>query len=279
MKTQDKNDRGPDFPEAANKQIPVNPKKPKVADSRGAADSPASRQGVPGDLEEPFVAHLKELRNRLFIVLVWLLLAMMVAYPFSEKALALIWNEFVEPGVDMAVYSPLEWIITRMKLCLVFALSVTIPQLLYQLYSFTGKGLYPHEKSFLRKVVPASFLLFVLGAAIGYFLVLPVFFRFLIVYSGDLASAQLSVHDTLSAVTTILAGFGVVFQLPLLVVFAVKMGVLSYETLKKQRILVYSVLAALSLFLSPDPTFISQVLVALLLVVLFEFSLVLVRFF
>jgi sec-independent protein translocase protein TatC len=94
-----------------------------------------------------------------------------------------------------------------------------------------------------------------------------------------MATAQLSVHDTLSAVTTILAGFGVVFQLPLLVVFAVKMGLVKYETLKKQRIIIYSALLAFSLFLSPDPTFIAQIVVALLLVVLFEFSLLLIRLF
>jgi sec-independent protein translocase protein TatC len=93
------------------------------------------------------------------------------------------------------------------------------------------------------------------------------------------ASAQLSVQNTLSAVTTILAGFGVVFQAPLLVIFAVKMELVKYQTLKRQRILVYSAIVTLSLFLSPDPTFIAQILVALLLVVLFEFSLLLVRLF
>ena len=85
--------------------------------------------------------------------------------------------------------------------------------------------------------------------------------------------------DTVSAVTTILAGFGVVFQLPLLVVFAVKMGLVQYQTLKKQRILVYSAILAFSLFITPDPTFIAQIVVAILLAVLFEFSLLLVRLF
>ena len=74
-------------------------------------------------------------------------------------------------------------------------------------------------------------------------------------------------------------GSGIVFQAPLLVIFAVKMGLVKYETLKKQRVLVYSAILALSLFLSPDPTFIAQFLVALLLVILFEFSLLLVRLF
>jgi len=104
-------------------------------------------------------------------------------------------------------------------------------------------------------------------------------FKYILFYSGDLATAQLSVQDTLSAVTTILAGFGVVFQLPLLVVFAVKMRLIEYKTLKNQRMLIYSIILAFSLFLTPDPTFIAQVVVAILLGILFEFSLLLVRLF
>lgn len=251
----------------------------QLPDTGNKINGNTNSSGVPGDIEEPLTAHLYELRNRLAVVLVWLFLAIMVAYPFSEKGLLLVWNEFISPKLDMAVYSPLEWIFARLKLCLVFAIAVSIPQFFYQLYRFTGKGLYPHEKRFFQKVVPASFLLFILGAALGYFIVLPVMFRYVIFYSGDTASAQLSVQNTLSTVTTILAGFGIVFQAPLLVIFAVKMGLVEYETLKRQRILIYSAIVTLSLFLSPDPTFIAQIVVALLLAVLFEVSLLLVRLF
>ncbi len=235
--------------------------------------------GVPGDTEESLMVHLFELRNRLAIVLIWLFLGIIIAFPYSAKGMLLVWKEFISPDLVMTSYSPLEWTFARLKLCLVFALAISIPQLFYQLYRFAGKGLYPHEKRFFIKVIPASFLLFIFGTAIGYFFVLPVMFKYILLYSGDMATAQLSVQDTLSAVTTILAGFGIVFQLPLLVVFAVKMGLVQYQTLKKQRILVYSAIMAFSLFLSPDPTFIAQIVVALLLAVLFEFSLLLVRLF
>lgn len=235
--------------------------------------------GVPGDLEEPLMAHLFELRNRLAIVLIWLFLGIILAFPFSAKGMLLIWKEFISTDLYMTAYSPLEWTFARLKLCLVFSLAISIPQLFYQIYRFAGKGLYPHERRFFLKVIPASFLLFIFGAAVGYLIVLPVMFKYILFYSGDMATAQLSVQETLSAVTTILAGFGIVFQLPLLVVFAVKMGLVEYQTLKKQRVLVYSVIMAVSLFLSPDPTFIAQIVVAFLLGVLFEFSLLVVRLF
>jgi sec-independent protein translocase protein TatC len=235
--------------------------------------------GVPGDIEEPLIAHLVELRNRLAIVLIWMSLGIMIAFPFSDRGMLLIWKRFISPDFIMTAYSPLEWTFARLKLCLVFSLAISIPMLFYQLYKFAGKGLYPHERRFFLKVIPASFLLFIFGAAIGYFIVLPLMFRYILFYSGGIATAQLSVQDTLSAVTTILIGFGVVFQLPLLVVFAVKMGLVQYPTLKKQRLLVYSAILTFSLFLTPDPTFIAQLLVAFLLGILFEFSLLLIRIF
>jgi sec-independent protein translocase protein TatC len=221
--------------------------------------------GVPGDFEEPITAHLRELRDRFAFVFIWLFLGIAVAYPFSGKGVQLIWSEFISPEIEMAVYSPMEWIFTRLKLCLVFGLAVSTPQFFYQFYRFAAKGLYPHEKRFIQKVIPASFLFFLLGVATGYFLVLPAMFSFISSYSGDIAYAQLSVQDTLSAVITILAGFGLAFQFPLLVAFAVKM-----EFLK---------IATFSLFLSPDPTFIAQALVAFLFGILFEFSLLFARLF
>lgn len=247
--------------------------------STGQASGLPYISGVPGDMEEPLVAHLVELRNRLAIVVIWLTLGIIVAYPFSTQGMLLVFREFINTNVYMTAYSPLEWMLARLKLSLVFALAITVPQLFYQLYRFAGKGLYPNEKRFFLKIIPASFLLFILGTAIGYFLILPVMFKYILYYSGDMATAQLSVQNTLNAVTTILAGFGLVFQLPLLVVFAVKLGLVKFQTLKNQRMIVYSAIMAFSLFLSPDPTFIAQIVVALLLVVLFEFSLLLVRLF
>jgi sec-independent protein translocase protein TatC len=250
-----------------------------ISSTGNASGRNSHTTGVPGDAEEPLMAHLFELRNRLAIVLIWLFLGIIVAFPFSAIGMLLVWREFISPDLVMTSYSPLEWTFARLKLCLVFALAISIPQFFYQLYRFAGKGLYPHEKRFFLKVIPVSFLLFIFGAAIGYFLILPLMFKYILLYSGDMATAQLSVQDTLSAVTTILAGFGIVFQLPLLVVFAVKMGLVQYQTLKKQRILVYSAIMAFSLLLSPDPTFIAQIVVALLLAVLFEFSLLILRLF
>jgi sec-independent protein translocase protein TatC len=255
----------------------MNPQNTAKGTSSTGTTGMSYTSGVPGDMEEPLMVHLFEFRNRLAKVIICLILGVFIAYPFSANAMQLIWKDFLTSNVDLTAYSPLEWMLARLELSLVFALAITVPMFFYQLYGFAGKGLYPNEKRFFLKIIPVSFLLFIFGVAIGYFVVLPVMFKYILMFSGDMATAQLSVQETLSAVTTILAGFGILFQLPLLVVSAIKLGLIKYQTLKKQRLLVYSAIMAFSLFLSPDPTFIAQIVVALLLAVLFEFSLLLVR--
>lgn len=232
-----------------------------------------------GDVAQPLSVHLTELRNRLVIVLIGLFTALFVAYPASASAVQMVWNNFVPQGIDMSVYSPLEWVFARLKLSLVFAAAVTIPLFLYEMFRFAAKGLYKNEKRFFIKIVPASFLLFLLGSAIAYFLVLPVFFKYIIFYSSDLALAQISVQETISVVTMLVLGFGIVFQLPLLVIFAIKMDIVKHETLKKQRLIVYAALVGFSMFMSPDPTFIAQIFTAIVLVVLFEFSIAAAKVF
>lgn len=234
---------------------------------------------VPGDVELPLMEHLKELRNRLAVVLVVLFVSMFAAFPFSGDLVQMIWVNFVPEGLLMSVYSPLEWMFVRLKLSLVFAIALTVPLFMYEIFRFAATGLYPSEKRFFLKIVPSSFILFIFGGGLAYFLFLPVMFEYVIFYSSDTALPQMSVQKTISVVTTLVTGCGLVFQLPLLTVFALKMGIVKHETLKKQRFIVYAALVGLAMFMSPDPTFVAQLFVAVLLVVLFELSLVIAKVF
>lgn len=249
----------------------------KIADIGNTQDKNTSN--LAEDDVQPLTLHLTELRNRMAIVFIGLFTALIIAYPVSASMVEAVWNNFVPQGIDMSVYSPLEWIFARLKLSLVLALAVTIPLFLYETFRFAAKGLYQNEKRFFIKVVPASFLLFILGSLIAYFVALPLMFKYIIFYSSDLAVAQISVAETISIVTMLVLGFGFVFQLPLLVVFAIKMGIIKHETLKKQRLIVYAALVGISMFMSPDPTFIAQLLTAVVLVVLFEFSIAIAKIF
>ena len=232
----------------------------------------------PSDRELPLGEHLAELRQRLLVIFAGVAIVAAVVFPFSDEIIRIIWGHLIPPSAEMVFYGPWEVVTIRIMLSLICAFVIGVPLLLYETLAFMRPGLYPSERRFLYLIVPFSLILFVSGAAIGYLLVVPTLFKFVIFASSDVAFAQLSINKTFSIVMTTVAGFGLVFQLPLLTVFAVKMGLVKYKSLVERRWLVYSGLLAFAMLATPDPTLFSQLVVGAMLVILFEFSLVIARF-
>jgi len=232
---------------------------------------------VPGDREMPLVEHIEELRTRMMRATIPVIILASVAFFFSGRLLQIIWNETIP--VPMTIYSPMELIITKLTLSLMFALFIGIPIMVYEGFMFVGKGLYPNEKMFFIKIVPLSFLLFTGGALLAYFVAIPLIFKYTILYSIELANPQISVIKAISTIITLILGFGLVFQFPLLLIFAIRMGLLKRESLKGKRKIIYGALLAFALLVSPDPSGISELIVAGVLVLLFEFSLIIARYF
>ncbi len=232
---------------------------------------------VPGDEEQPLVEHVKELRSRMIIAAVPITIATAIALLFSGELLQVIWKQTVP--VPMTIYSPMELIITKLTLSLMVALFIGIPLVVYEGFMFVGKGLYANEKLFFLKIVPFSFILFLAGASLAYFVAVPLVFKYTILYSIDVANPQISVIKTVYTIITLLLGFGLVFQFPLLLIFAIKMGLLKLEYLRGKRKIIYGALLAFALLVSPDPSAISELIVAAVLVVLFEFSLIIAKYF
>lgn len=232
---------------------------------------------VPGDEEMPLVEHVKELRTRMITAAIPVIVVTAVAFLYSGRMLQLVWKNSVP--VPMTIYSPMELILTKLILSFMVALFIGIPLFIYEGFMFVGKGLYPDEKMFFIKIVPFSFLMFATGAAVAYFLVIPLIFKYTILYSTDVANPQVSVIKTIYTMITLLIGFGLVFQFPLLLIFAIRMGILKLEHLKGKRTVIYGALLAFAFIVSPDPSAISELIVAVVLVLLFEFSLLIARFF
>lgn len=230
-----------------------------------------------GDYEEHLVGHLKELRNRIIIAGAALLLGALLFYPFSGDAVAYLWDQFIPESVIMSVYSPTEYLMTRMKLSVAAAICIFFPLLMYELFKFMSRGLYKNERRFLIKVVPLSFILFLFGAALAYFIILPLFLNYVLFYSDQTAVAQIGLGETFNTIISLVLGFGLVFQIPLLMVSVVRMGIVEEKTLRKGRLVVYGTLVGFAFLIAPDPTMISQLIAGVALVILFEFSLILLK--
>ena len=230
-----------------------------------------------GDDELPLMEHLSELRRRLVIIIIPIIIVIAIIFPFSNQALAHIFTDLFPDQQFLFVYSPIEWMNLRFLFCLLCALAVTIPLLLYEAYAFIAPGLYPHEKRFIIKILLPSLLLYLLGVILAYYLVLPAILSAIVPYGEELAETALSAKRVFSLIIYTAMCFGLIFQVPLVVILAVKLEITNYQSLRAKRGVIYIAAVAIALFINIDPTGISQILIAVILVVLFELSLLITR--
>ena len=261
----------PPFSESAGGSSPAG------SSSFFSPDSDSSKKKPDKDYEEHVVGHLKELRNRIIIAGAALLLGAILFYPLSGDAIAYLWDKLIPESVIMSIYSPTEYLMTRIQLSVAFAICVFFPLLMYELFKFMSRGLYKNERKFLIRVVPVSFILFLLGAALAYFVVLPLFLNYVLFYSDQTAVAQISLSETFGTIISLVLGFGLVFQVPLLMVSVIRMGIVDEKTVRKSRVVIYGGLVGFAFLIAPDPTLISQLIAGVALVILFEISLILLK--
>lgn len=234
---------------------------------------------VPGDEEQPLVEHISELRSRMIIVVVPIVVITLVVFMISGDMLQAMWENTLPANMPMYIYSPLELITTQLTFSIVCALFIGIPLMVYEAFMFVGKGLYSNEKKFFIRIVPLSFILFFAGAALAYFIVVPLVFKNAMIFSMDVAVPQNRAMKTFQSILTLIVGFGIIFQFPLLIMSAIKMRLIRRETLRGQRKIIYGAFLALAFFVSSDIELLSGLIVAAVLVLLFEVSLVVSRYF
>jgi sec-independent protein translocase protein TatC len=153
------------------------------------------------------------------------------------------------------------------------------PVIFWQIWKFVAPGLYKHEKKVLLPFSFLSSLCFLGGAAFGYFVVFPPAFRFLLGYSTDFLSPMPAVNEYFSLSLRLLLAFGVIFELPILMVFLAKIGIVDVPFLNRNRkyaILINFIIAAI---LTPTPDIVNQMLMGVPLLILYELSVVAVWLF
>ncbi|MEF3255857.1 MAG: twin-arginine translocase subunit TatC [Deferribacterales bacterium] len=235
----------------------------------------------PLDKELPLMAHLEELRKRLVRILVVLLIVFLLCYWKSSYLFHFIKAPLVEYMPTNSTLSMLkltEGFITELKLSFMAAVFFAMPYILYELWKFIAPGLYADEKKYVSGFVISASILFFAGAFFCYEFVMPISFKFFLSYAEDGISANLSLTWYLSFIIKIMLGFGIVFELPVIVFFLAKIGLVTDKKLRKYRgysIVGIFIVAAL---LTP-PDVISQTLMAIPLLFLYEVSILVAKVF
>jgi sec-independent protein translocase protein TatC len=233
------------------------------------------------DEKQPFIAHLKELRDRLVVSLAGLAVAFIVAYSFKEKIFHFLMQPFIKvmpAGSSFIFTSITEAFITYFKVSLVAALFLAAPVILYEVWMFVAPGLYEKEKKYIAPFIIFGSFFFVGGALFCYYVTMPVVYRFFVSYAGTMIIPMPSLKEYMSLTLKMLVIFGLIFQMPLVAYYLAKAGIINYKGLAKKRRYAILGIAVLSAIITP-PEVSSQLLMALPMYGLFELSVVIARVF
>lgn len=224
----------------------------------------------------PFTAHLEELRRRLIVCFIAVGIGFVLSYGFKEKLFHILTRPLIgvmETG-DKLIFTGLpEAFFTYLKVAFLAGIILATPILFYEFWMFVAPGLYEKEKRLLVPIVSLSTVFFVGGAFFGYFIVFPYGFKFFLGFASDIIKPLPSMREYLSFASKLLLAFGLVFELPLIITFLAKLGMVSVPFLKKNRkyaLLLFFIGAAI---LTP-PDVVTQIMMALPLMVLYEISII-----
>lgn len=240
------------------------------------------------DLDEsraPLLAHLIELRNRVIRALLALAVGFGVCLYFADEILGfLIWPlaQAFPKGEGQLIFTKLpEVFFVELKVALFAGFMVSFPVIANQLWAFIAPGLYAREKKAFLPFLIATPLLFTAGAALAYFVVMPTAFKFFLGFGGEAGGLQVqalpSAGEYLNLVMQFILAFGMTFLLPVLLLLLHRAGIITREQMVgARRYVIVGIFAIAAVVTPPDPG--SQIILAIPLLLLFEISLVLMRF-
>jgi sec-independent protein translocase protein TatC len=231
------------------------------------------------DEKQPFLSHLEELRKRLIISAIAVGVGFALSYFFSERLFLILVSPLKEnlPTGDRLIFTNLpEMFFTYLKTAFFTGILLSAPLIFYEIWMFVAPGLYQKERRYVIPFVISSTILFVGGALFGYFVVFPFGFRFFLSFANEYIQALPSVKQYFSFAIKLLFAFGIVFELPVVVFFLARIGLVNADLLKKKRkyaILLTFVAAAI---LTP-PDVITQCMMAGPLIILYEIGILVAK--
>ena len=227
------------------------------------------------------MSHLVELRSRLLKAIGVVLLVFFALAPFSKDLYTIVAHPLMHalpPGATMIATDVTGTFLVPLKVTLLTALLVALPWVLWQIWAFVAPGLYRHEQRLAVPLLVSSVLLFFLGMAFAYFLVFPWIFKFFVGFTPEGVQMMTDIDKYLSFVLWMFVAFGATFEIPVVEVLLVRMGIVPLAKLKEMRRYVIVGAFIVAAVITP-PDVVSQLMLAIPMCLLYELGIFVARFF
>ncbi len=225
------------------------------------------------DKEMPFLEHLEELRNRIIKSLLAVIIAAGLCLIFSKQLLnALLWpTTRVNLPLEIQVLKVQGMFLVTLEIAFFGGLILSLPYILYQIWAFIAPGLYPKERRYFPRLISSATFLFLAGVAFAYFVILPFALNFFLNLAPPSVKTNIAIDFYIGFTIRLLVIFGIIFELPVLSFFLSKIGLISPDLMRKYRRHAIVLIFVLAAILTPPDPF-TQVMLAIPLIVLYEFS-------
>ncbi len=230
--------------------------------------------------EMPFLDHLEELRWRIIKSLISVVLFTIIAFFFSDYVLnwLLLPSFKVDAQISLQVLKVQAVFIIKLEIALLIGVVLSIPVILYQIWTFLAPGLHSNERKYIWPIIFFAMISFSIGASFAYYIIIPYALDFFLALAPENVTNNIAIDFYFGFLIRLLIVFGIVFELPVLSLILSKMGLITPDFLKKYRrhaIVLFFVAAAI--LTPPDPT--TQLFLALPLILLYEFTILILYFF
>lgn len=230
--------------------------------------------------EQPLVAHLVELRDRLIRAVIAVAVVFVALVPFANPIYTFAAKPLLlqlPPGASMIATEVASPLFTPFKLTMIVAVILAMPIVLYQIWAFVAPGLYRHEQRLMAPLLISSSVLFYAGVAFAYFVVFPIVFGFFATTAPEGVTVMTDISKYLDFVLAMFLAFGVVFEIPVATILLIRMDIVSRQSLVNKRPYFIVFAFVVGMLLTP-PDVVSQTLLAIPMIVLFEAGLLVAKF-
>ncbi|SES40651.1 twin-arginine translocase subunit TatC [Psychrobacillus sp. OK032] len=222
--------------------------------------------------ELTLVEHLTELRKRLIIVATTFILSLALGFWIAPKTLNFIKQQPTAAHVEWNVFGYTDGLLIYVKCALILAILITLPIAMHQIWLFVKPGLLEKEAKGTIYFIPVSFFLFLAGISFSYFILFPLMLNFMSSINDSIGAIETyGMQQYFTFMFNLIIPVGIVFELPVIILFLTKLGIITPDRLRKMRKVSYFILVVIGVSITP-PDFISDFIIVVPLLLLFEIS-------